>query len=216
LSHLREFKHGIVELMASPDDPRVLRTRRTVLDAALAILRAEGPEAVTHLRLASETGVARATIYLHWPQRTHLVLDAFAAMPFPQTLPTTGDLRSDLLAALETLRSSLAEKPLVAVLLELLSRAETDPQVAEARRALGTRADAALRTVLTDAVAQGHLTVPDVDTAISRLLGPLVFRRLAQGLPLHDVFLAEVVDAFLREHAQPVGPDPGASAARAG
>lgn len=69
---------------------------------------------------------------------------------------------------------------------------------AATRRALSVRADAALRTLLSDAAARGQVALPDVETAIARLLGPLVFRRPAQGLPLGDAFLAEVVDAFLR------------------
>jgi AcrR family transcriptional regulator len=50
-------------------DPRVVRTRLAVLEAATMLLRTEGPGAVTHARVAEAAGVGRATIYRHWPDQ---------------------------------------------------------------------------------------------------------------------------------------------------
>jgi AcrR family transcriptional regulator len=184
-------------------DRRVVRTRRKVLDAVRTVLAEEGAAAVTHQRIAAAAGVARATMYLHWPDPTHLLLDAVAEMPLPEVVPSTGDLRGDLLAALGVMRDLLARPPLVAVFAELLARAEEDPRWAQARRALYARADRPLQQLLTRARDEGLLALGDVDPAVAQLLGPLVFRRLVQGGSIPDEFVAEVVDLFLAGAARP-------------
>lgn len=50
-------------------------TRRAILDATLALL-AEGEGAFTYERLATRAGVARQTLYTHFPDRTALLIAA--------------------------------------------------------------------------------------------------------------------------------------------
>lgn len=182
-------------------DPRVLRTRRKVLDAVRTVLLAEGPTAVTHQRIAALAGVARATMYLHWPEPGQLLLDALTETPLPQTAPETGNLRDDLVGALGTVRALLAQPAMVAVFLQLLARAESDPVVSAARSELTTRADTAILGLLASASSQGRLAIDDPDDAIAQLVGPLIFRRLVQARPIDDHFTATVVDAFLANNA---------------
>ena len=161
---------------------------------------------MTHQRIATLAGVARATMYLHWPEPGQLLLDALTEMPLPQTAPETGHLRDDLVNALGTLRALLAQPAMVAVLLQLLARAESDLVVHAARSELSTRADTAILGLLTSAESQGRLAIDDPDDAIAQLIGPLIFRRLVQARPIDDRFTAEVVDTFLAKnvHRAPV------------
>lgn len=184
-------------------DRRVARTRRKVLDAVRTVLADEGAAAVTHRRIAAVAGVARATMYLHWPDPTHLLLDAVAEMPLPAAVPSSGDLRADLLAAVGVMQDLLAQPPVVAVFAELLARAEGDPRWSEARRAMYLRADQPVQQLLATAHERGLLSVADPQAAVSQLLGPLLFRRLVQGAPVHDRFVAEVVDVFLAGSTRP-------------
>lgn len=55
-----------------PRNARSRRTRAALLDSALAIARAEGAEAVTMDRVASEAGVSRRAVYLHVGSRAEL------------------------------------------------------------------------------------------------------------------------------------------------
>jgi AcrR family transcriptional regulator len=74
-------------------DPRVVRTRRDVLDATITELVEGGWDAVTHARVAARAGYAKATLYAHWPDRLALVSDAFAAfggMPHHEPTGTCG------------------------------------------------------------------------------------------------------------------------------
>jgi AcrR family transcriptional regulator len=182
-------------------DPRVLRTRRKVLEAVRAVMLAEGPAAVTHQRIAALAGVARATMYLHWPEPGQLLLDALTETPIPQTVPETGNLRGDLVNALGVVRALLVQPAMVAVFLQLLARAESDPVANAARRELNTRSDTAILSLLATVGRQGRLVIDDPDDAIAQLVGPLIFRRIVQALPIDDHFTTKVVDAFLADHA---------------
>ena len=61
----------------------------------------EGWNGVTHLQVANATGIARSTIYRHWPTRYDLLSDALAARDSESHASHhTGDLCTDLAAAL--------------------------------------------------------------------------------------------------------------------
>ncbi len=56
-------------------DPRVTRSRTKVLDAATALLVEHGARGVTVDAVAERSGVAKSTLYRHWPSRTALLVD---------------------------------------------------------------------------------------------------------------------------------------------
>ena len=61
--------------LESSTNPQVQRTHGLMLDAARDLLNENGPAAVTHLRVAEASGVARATVYRHWPDRADILVD---------------------------------------------------------------------------------------------------------------------------------------------
>ena len=75
--------------------------REAVLSAVAELILTEGAGAVTALRVSQRAGVARSTIYDHWPTSEALVLDAIDMVIAPQApITTTADLGADLLSAL--------------------------------------------------------------------------------------------------------------------
>src|SRR4051794_33861662 len=88
----------------SADDPRVTRTRDAVLQAGRALPDDEGPHAGTHLPNREAAGIARTTIYRHWPDREALLAAVLTETSTTETAFDTGDLRSDLHVYLEQLR----------------------------------------------------------------------------------------------------------------
>jgi AcrR family transcriptional regulator len=58
-------------------DPRIERSRQVILRAALAELGESGYGAFTIESVAARAGVAKSTIYRHWPDRLALIADAF-------------------------------------------------------------------------------------------------------------------------------------------
>ena len=55
---------------------RTTRVRQIIVDTAAGLLVREGAGAVTAVRIAEDTGVARTTICRYWPDPTALLLDA--------------------------------------------------------------------------------------------------------------------------------------------
>jgi TetR/AcrR family transcriptional regulator of autoinduction and epiphytic fitness len=74
---------------ATTVDPRVERSRRVVREAALAELVESGYGAFAIDAVASRCGVARSTIYRHWPGKLALITDALETLnrqPRPGTV----------------------------------------------------------------------------------------------------------------------------------
>ena len=61
-------------------DPRVERSRVTILRAALEELGAVGYGGFTIESVAKRAGVGKSTIYRHWPDKLALIADAFRTL----------------------------------------------------------------------------------------------------------------------------------------
>src|SRR5262249_59666438 len=57
-------------------DPRIERSRKTILQAVLDELSESGYGALTIESVARRAGVGKATIYRHWPDKIPLIADA--------------------------------------------------------------------------------------------------------------------------------------------
>jgi AcrR family transcriptional regulator len=170
-------------------DPRAVRTRRIVLDAARELIVAEGQEVVTPTRLASDTGISRSTIYRQWPDPDDIVLEAIASDTAQAPFEPTGDIREDLTRYLQLLRSGL-ELPHTKILAARIDRAEHDVDTAEMIRAM-----AGGRRALTAGI------VDDSDNEFMEehalIVGPLFYQRFLAREEITDDFIAYVVDAYL-------------------
>jgi AcrR family transcriptional regulator len=182
----------------SSDDPRARRTRQAALDAARAILLDEGHDRVTHARVAARSGVGRATLYRHWPDRARLLIDVLVTTPRPRH-PPLGDLRAELLDELGTLSDELARSPFAPILATLVERSEWDAEMRARKLDLVDRAGEGLRQALGRAVARGELPGDlDAARAVATLVGPLFFRRFLSNEPITPELAAALVDDFLR------------------
>jgi AcrR family transcriptional regulator len=57
----------------TPADPRVARTRAAVLNAGIDLLAERGYPGFTIDAIVARTGIAKTTIYRHWPSRDSLL-----------------------------------------------------------------------------------------------------------------------------------------------
>jgi AcrR family transcriptional regulator len=179
-------------------DPRVARTREAVLEAVRTLVQRDGVEAVTHQRVAVEAGIGRATVYRHWPDRTHLLLDALAEPEDPESWTGSGDLVVDLTRELGRLQRILTGSPFVPELAALLGRSEWEPALRELEEQLLAHGTAGLRRSLQQAIDRDELPADlDVDGALARLAGPLFYRRMLAHLPLEDRLVDEVIASFV-------------------
>jgi AcrR family transcriptional regulator len=174
-------------------DPRILRTRRDVVDAAADLLVREGWEHVTHAAVAGASGYAKATVYAHWPTRLDLVRDAVDRMCDETEHPApTGDLRADLVAGLTDFAEDLAEGRLGRVLGGLLERSGSDPVVDRLRTRLYDTGTSGLRGIL----AAGF-PAEEVEEILRLLTGAVLMRVSFEGRPAERRFVEDLVDRVL-------------------
>lgn len=184
-------------------DPRVVRNRAAALVAARDLLVEEGWEAVTHVAIATRSGVGRTTLYRHWPDPAAILRDVVITEMDVVAPPATGHLRDDLFAAMETYRRLLHDPVWERVMRVNIERATVDPTFRRIKDSLFDRGVATYRAIFDAARASGELTTAvDVPRAMDRLLGPLLFRRMFAGEDFDADYVAEVVDEFL-DRTQP-------------
>ncbi len=180
-------------------DPRVLRSREGVLGAAVALLAEQGVSGVTVEAIAHRSGVAKTTIYRHWPEASQLVLDAMRGLAQPCVAPDTGSLRGDLTEILEGMADSITTSAMAQVLPSLIDAADRDAAMADVQRVWVRERRASLRLALRRAEDRGEIppgTDPDLVAAMCG--GSLFYRRLISHEPLSAAFLTGVVEGTLK------------------
>jgi AcrR family transcriptional regulator len=181
------------------EDPRIVRTRAAVLDAAAELLVEGGPGAVTVDAIVTRSGVAKSTIYRHWEARDDILLAVFErcapspptfdeALPFEEALRKFARDVSDLLSDPDWAR-------MVPVML-MLKYHERGIAALEHRIEDGQRK--AVGLALQRGVDEGLLPVGlDLEQAMAHLMGPLLFAHLTGAVELTPEFADRTVDVFL-------------------
>ncbi|GAB4586553.1 hypothetical protein Ntsu_43850 [Nocardia sp. IFM 10818] len=103
-----------------------------MLTAALELLLTEGAVALTPQRLHTVTGVARTTIYRHWPTPRDVLAALISVAPH-EPLDPSGDLEADLHTEVDLLCDRLRDKPVAAFLRALVTASSADPACTELR-----------------------------------------------------------------------------------
>lgn len=172
-------------------DPRIRRTRDTVLTAALSVLAERGFADFSMEAVAEASGVAKSTIYRHWPTKLSLLRDALEGLNRqPEVEPEPASARARIERLLEHLAAALSDSLLSACIPALIEAAERHPEVAGFLHQYSDRRRAALTAVIRKGVEDGELPAHlDPELAALALSGPIFYRRLmtADPLPAADV-----------------------------
>jgi AcrR family transcriptional regulator len=165
--------------------------RRKVLDAAVSLLHDAGIPAFTVEAVAKRSGVAKTTIYRHWPSSNRLLIDTIDCIIEPFPTPNTGSLRDDLrLLYSMTVPASadeIADKG--RLMFGLLHAAADDPDLQSALEDLFRERTGPIRTIVQLAQARGELPDDlDIELAVDMVEGPIIFRYLVRRQPVdqHD------------------------------
>jgi len=187
---------------AVAENPRTTRVRKIVLAAATELLIEEGHRAVTPHQVSKTTGVARSTIYRHWPDPDSLLIDAIDSVLAPDhTLPTVGNLSIDLTTALESLRRRLNKRPFRRMFAALLDQATSSPKLVPAQRRFVSGVIAPLRSIITEAIDDGRVEqFLKPDDAVSQLVGPIFHKHVMMHARISDDLIASTVDAFVEQN----------------
>jgi AcrR family transcriptional regulator len=179
-------------------DPRIERTRRVVLEATLDLLAESGYRAVTIEAVAARSGVAKSTIYRHWPGRVELILDAFHELKPPVAPPADGNVRETVIAVLENLARVAVESTWSMCLPSLIDAAAHDPVARELHGRISTEGRRSLVDLLAAGVAAGELP-PGLDPELmaEALAGPILLRRLMSLPPFDPADVRALVDQLI-------------------
>jgi AcrR family transcriptional regulator len=173
------------------DSERSARSQRAhdaVLVAATGLLAEGGLPAATVDAISARSGVSKATIYRHWPNRTAVAAEAFGRqMAQAVQPPDTGSARGDLSEQVRRVSRFYASDS-GRVFAQLLAACVDDPEASAYFRKFflteGRRAIAELwRRGLTRDEVRSDV---DAETATDILFGPLIFRLLSGHMPLND------------------------------
>lgn len=195
-----------------PRDPRAIRSRRRVLEVAANVLLEEGPDAFTVDKVVTRSGVARTTIYRHWPTHTALLLDAFRTAAPDRGAPDIPP-GSDPIAALERTMVHFARDfrgaAWAGIMPALLEMAARHPELDAIREEHAESRRRHLVSLLEAAVHAGQLDAQfDRAVAVAQLMGPLAFRSMLSHEPVTDRFARTIVHDFVQAHRRTPPTDP--------
>jgi AcrR family transcriptional regulator len=183
-------------------DGRVRRSRERVLTTAFELLSQSGVIGFTVDEVAARSGVAKTTIYRHWPSREALVLDAASRISAEVAVPDYGTLAADVTAILANLGQLLSTARWSSVVPSIVDIAERDSEFAAIHGEIQRGHAAPLREVLHRAVEGGELPPnTDVSQMISELIGPLYYRRWFTRETIDERFVTAVVKTVIGSHS---------------
>ncbi|MFE3582253.1 TetR/AcrR family transcriptional regulator [Streptomyces vinaceus] len=198
----------------SPDakapDParRSDRSRRAILDAALALVSEVGYNKLTIEAIAARAGVGKQTIYRWWPSKAAVLLDASLALADDAKaeveggwtcFPDTGDLAADLKLVLRATVDQFNDEKYEAPMRALTAAGATDPELSARFTEQLLRPQLALYEERLRAAreAGGIAAGVDLGLTVEMLVGPLTYRWLMGTAPLTHAFADELVDRVL-------------------
>ena len=187
--------------------PRSAEAHSKVLNAAVDLFSERGIDATSMDAVAEASGVSKATIYKHWPDKDSLALEVMAHLYGLDEEPPvfdSGDFRADLIAQLrhEPAQECKAMREKIAP--HLMAYASRNQAFGMAWR---NRAIEPARLVLTNLIKRGEKRGLlkrgiDPEVGLALLLGPIIYgkfflvkklgRKSPEKLEVHtaDAFLA--------------------------
>ncbi|AUM20136.1 TetR/AcrR family transcriptional regulator [Rhodococcus ruber] len=193
-------------------DPRKARSRARLLDAATSLLSTGGIEAVTIDAVTKVSKVARTTLYRHFTDSTQLLAAAFERLLPPVTAPpASGTIREQLIELLDRQTKLIEEAPAQLTMLGWLALGSTQPETAgttshpeEDRNPISSLRARVVNQyrepfdrILGSPEAEQELGRFDTNLALTQLVGPIVFTRLAALPPTGPAERQQLVDDFL-------------------
>jgi AcrR family transcriptional regulator len=179
---------------------RRTKTRDRALSAARSILSADGYARLTMERVASESGVAKTTLYRRWPTKAALCMELYLDVAGPELRdPDTGEVARDLRQIADTVVRLQTRTVAGPAFLGLIAEAQFNPGTRTAALAeFAGRRRELTRSVLRRAMERGELrSDTDVDLVIDAIGGAVTFRLLQGHAPLTTRFTSALVDLVL-------------------
>ena len=182
------------------EDERVRKSKQAVLTATFRLLSETGLTGVSIDAVSRISGVAKTTIYRHWPSRSALILDACSKLRPKSELTDTGSLKDDLTALGLNLADRLGNARWATILPSIMDAAERDPELARLHAQLHAEMTTGFRTIIERAQQRGELSRNRGTTEIVALvIGPLFYRRWLSREQIDEGFVRRVIESAISE-----------------
>ncbi|HLI66540.1 MAG TPA: TetR/AcrR family transcriptional regulator [Caulobacteraceae bacterium] len=173
---------------------RVQRSKDAVLKTTNELMSEAGIGGVSIDEVSRRSGVAKTTIYRHWPSRSALLLDACSRLGARPDLPDTGSLEGDLAALVGYLTEQLRSARWPTILPSIVDAAERDPEIAALHARLQAGFAAPYLVAIERAKARGEVPADqDPGQIVAAIYGPFFYRRWFSREPIDRAFAARVV-----------------------
>jgi AcrR family transcriptional regulator len=191
--------------------PRSEEAHLKVLEASLRLFAEQGIDATSMDAVAAESGVSKATIYKHWPDKDALALEVLVWLYRLDERPGPiehKNLREDLIAALNFQPVEERSQERERIMPHLIAYSARNVAFGKAWRAKAlSRHSVLLKQVLESAIERGEVRAGlSLDTAVALLFGPMMYRKIfvahSRDEKVPPEFVEAVVDAFMRAHAK--------------
>ncbi len=181
---------------------RVRRTKQAVLKTTFRLMSEGGIGGVSIDEVARRSGVAKTSIYRHWPSRSALLLDACSRLGTKPEVPDTGSLKGDLTLLATKLADQLRTGRWPTILPSIIDAAERDADLAELHARLQAGFSSPYLPVIERAKKRGEVPArQDPAEVIAAVMGPLFYRRWFSREPLDEKFVRGVVAGVLGRFA---------------
>ena len=176
-------------------DPRIVRSRRVILEATIDELAEAGYGAMSIESVAKRAGVGKATIYRHWRGKADLVESVLVMIKQDIVVRVDGTVRERVTSLLQGLATYLSDSRASLCMPAMVSAAHYDDTVGVFQFRFANERRQVLVDLLTDGVSSGELD-SDLDAELTAeiLAGPLFYRRLMTDRP----FPVDDVDQLVR------------------
>jgi AcrR family transcriptional regulator len=180
---------------AGDGDERVIKSKKAVLAATFELLSEVGLSGVSVDEVSRRSGVAKTTIYRHWPSRSALLIAVCSTLGAKPQAPDTGSFAGDLTALVTYMAKRLRSERWTSILPSVIDAAEREPQVAKMHAQMHANHMAPLYMIVDRARKRGELPrAADPSEIVASVVGPLFYRRWFSRQPLDDRFVKALVE----------------------
>jgi len=178
--------------------PRSEEARRKALAAATDLIVERGVGNLTIEEVAARSGVAKTTIYRHWPERASLIIDTVRASFEHVGTPDTGSLRGDLEAFFFGMVRADLSGTVGHLMPCMIDAASRDPEIEMLLDRISIERQQPVLTIVERAQQRGELPA-DLDTqvVVGTIVGPIVFRKLIWRQPLDTAYVSGSLDVAI-------------------
>jgi AcrR family transcriptional regulator len=177
---------------------RVERSKKVVLAATYDLMTEVGLSGVSIDEVARRSGVAKTTIYRHWPSRSSLLLEACYQLSAKLQAPDSGSLKGDL-EMLANAIVGILRSPRSTVLPSIIDAGERDEELAQLQSREFCGMEDVFRAVIQRGKQRGELpSRENTQELITAILAPLFFRRWFSRESLDEPVARRIVARALR------------------